>query len=74
MNNDKFNLKANINKYKNENLIYCIVIPFTKHFLCTIIKTQALVYERSSIKFIQTPQLNDYLSFKYGMNNVPEKT
>ena len=29
MKNEKFNLKRNINKWKNENLLNCVVIPST---------------------------------------------
>ena len=33
-------------------------------------KNEALLYERSTIKFLSTPQLKDCLSFKYGMGKV----
>ena len=29
MENNKFNIKEDINKYKHENLLNCVVIPYT---------------------------------------------
>ena len=36
MKNDRFNLKINMNKYRNENLLNRVVIPFTCRSLHTV--------------------------------------
>ena len=66
MKNDNFNLKRNISKCKNENLINCVVFPSTLCLTCTVskqlnkdAKNKSLFDERSRIRFMQTPQIKD---------------
>ena len=57
--NDKLNLKGNINKYRDENLLNRVVITSIYRPLRTVSeqlnrydKTKALFYERFSIEFM----------------------
>ena len=64
-----------------EHLLCFVMTPFNQRSLRTGIKklnrdngTQALIDDRSLIKFFQTSQIRQQLPFKYRMGTIPEKT